>query len=308
MKSIGEIKRRFAAGIAVLLLLTLFVAVMPVSADTEAKKVVTEYSELWSGDITVTAGVPVEWYVNVPEGTNPKGCKATVKIPGLGFGTDTHNKEEGHIVLQEGENFIYAFTPEEPGDILFTCWMGSGCHHNYIHVVENPDAVSSEDSSETVSEDPSVADTSSGDVSEPDSSSESAQDEDSSVASVTSEVSEDSSSEGSSSAADPSSDTDSKTDSSSVTSSDSSSDSSSSASSSTASSSTASSSSSASSTASTTSTSGTTAKTTTTGGSAGTTGGSSGSSNPETGTAATIAGGALVLVTLGAAAIIRKKR
>ena len=36
--------------------------------------------------------------------------------------------------MQKGENFIYEFTPDEPGDILFTCWMGSGCHKNYIHV------------------------------------------------------------------------------------------------------------------------------------------------------------------------------
>ena len=76
----------------------------------------------------------MKWYVNIPEGTEPKGCGATVKIPGLGFGTDSHNKEEGHITLVQGENFIYEFTPEEVGDILFTCWMGSQCHYNYIHV------------------------------------------------------------------------------------------------------------------------------------------------------------------------------
>lgn len=97
--------------------------------------VVTDYADLWtSEDITVEEGTTVQWYVSVPEDTEPRGCGATVKIPGLGFGTDTHNKEEGHIVLQKGENFIYEFTPDEPGDILFTCWMGSGCHKNYIHV------------------------------------------------------------------------------------------------------------------------------------------------------------------------------
>ena len=73
----------------------------------------------------------------MPDDVTPKGCGATIKIPDLGFGTDTHNKEEGHIVLQQGENFIYEFTPEETGDILFTCWMGSGCHKNYIHITEN---------------------------------------------------------------------------------------------------------------------------------------------------------------------------
>ena len=95
---------------------------------------VTEYSDLWSGNITVKAGTAVKWYVNVPEGTEPKGCGATVKIPDLGFGTDTNNKDEGHITLVQGENFIYVFTPETERDILFTCRMGSSCHHNYIHV------------------------------------------------------------------------------------------------------------------------------------------------------------------------------
>jgi len=98
---------------------------------------VTEYADLWTGNITVKTGEPVKWYVNVPEGTEPKGCSATIKIPGLNWGTDTHNKEEGHLTLEQGENFVYEFTPEETGDILFTCWMGSGCHYNYIHVTDN---------------------------------------------------------------------------------------------------------------------------------------------------------------------------
>lgn len=100
----------------------------------DTTKLVTEYSDLWSDNITVKAGDTVKWYVNVPEGTEPKGCGATVKIPDLGFGTDTNNKDEGHITLVQGENFIYEFTPETERDILFTCRMGSSCHHNYIHV------------------------------------------------------------------------------------------------------------------------------------------------------------------------------
>ena len=102
------------------------------AADTTV--LVTEYSDLWSGNISVKAGDTVKWHVNVPEGTQPKGCGATIKIPDLGWGTDTHNKEEGHLTLTQGDNFVYEFTPEETGDILFTCWMGSSCHHNYIHV------------------------------------------------------------------------------------------------------------------------------------------------------------------------------
>lgn len=103
--------------------------------DTTA--LVTEYSDLWSGNITVKSGSSVKWYVNVPEGTEPKGCGATIKIPDLGFGTDTNNKDEGHITLVQGENFIYEFTPETERDILFTCRMGSSCHHNYIHVTSD---------------------------------------------------------------------------------------------------------------------------------------------------------------------------
>ena len=114
-------------------------AVTATAADTteDTQIIVTQYADLWkSEEITAQAGKPVKWYVEVPDDVTPKGCGATIKIPDLGFGTDTHNKEEGHIVLQQGENFIYEFTPEETGDILFTCWMGSGCHKNYIHITE----------------------------------------------------------------------------------------------------------------------------------------------------------------------------
>ena len=127
--------------------------VFSVSAE-EVQTIVTEYEDLWTGNITVKVGVPVKWYVNVPEGTEPKGCRATIKIPDLGWGTDTHNKDEGHLVLTEGENFVYEFTPEETGDILFCCWMGSGCHKNYIHVVDdttepNDDSTANPDSEQT---------------------------------------------------------------------------------------------------------------------------------------------------------------
>lgn len=100
----------------------------------DATVLVTKYSDLWNGNISIKTGETVKWYVNVPEGTEPKGCGATIKIPGLGFGTDADNKDEKHITLVQGENFIYEFTPEKESDILFTCRMGSSCHHNYIHV------------------------------------------------------------------------------------------------------------------------------------------------------------------------------
>lgn len=102
------------------------------SEDTQL--IITDYADLWTGNITVKRGVPVKWYVRVPEGTEPKGCGATVKVPGLGWGTDTRSKDEGHLTLVQGDNLVYAFTPQETGDFLFTCWMGSACHYNYIHV------------------------------------------------------------------------------------------------------------------------------------------------------------------------------
>jgi hypothetical protein len=117
------------------------------TASGSAQKLTTNYSDLWtSNSITVTVGVPVAWYVYVPPGSfsspttrmdmgGMDDCAKTIKIPGLGWGTDTHNKNEGHLTLEEGSNFVYEFTPTKTGDILFTCWMGSGCHKNYIHVV-----------------------------------------------------------------------------------------------------------------------------------------------------------------------------
>ena len=108
-----------------------------IAQETEARKVVTEYSDLWTGTITFQTGIPVQWIVHVPEDTEPKGCGATIKIPGIGWGTDTHNKEEGHLTLTKGDNLVYEFTPDTVGDYLFTCWMGSGCHSNYFHVTDD---------------------------------------------------------------------------------------------------------------------------------------------------------------------------
>ena len=118
------------------MVITASAPVFSVSAE-EVQTIVTEYEDLWTGNITVKVGVPVKWYVNVPAGTALMGCERTIKIPGLGWGTDSHNKNEGHLTLEEGKNFVYEFTPKETGDILFTCWMGSACHYNYIHVTSD---------------------------------------------------------------------------------------------------------------------------------------------------------------------------
>jgi hypothetical protein len=102
------------------------------------QELTTSYAALWSSDsITVKAGIPVKWYVEAAPGSLPKSgmaCGKTIKIPGLGWGTDSYNENEGHLTLAEGKNLVYEFTPDKAGDILFTCWMGSECHSNYIHV------------------------------------------------------------------------------------------------------------------------------------------------------------------------------
>lgn len=87
--------------------------------------------------ISFKVGEHIQWYVHVPEGTEPKGCGATIKIPGLGWGTEGKSKEEGHLTLTQGDNLVYEFTPDKTGDYIFSCWMGSGCHSNYIHVTND---------------------------------------------------------------------------------------------------------------------------------------------------------------------------
>ena len=165
-------KEKIKLWIASAFLLTAVFSSYPMKANAEdtAQILVTEYADLWtSEEITVSAGVPVKWYVHVPEGTVLKGCGATIKIPGLGWGTDTHNKEENHLTFAEGDNFVYEFTPEEAGDILFTCWMGSGCHKNYIHVTEKEiiEETTTSESETSVTETETIATESETSVTEP---------------------------------------------------------------------------------------------------------------------------------------------
>jgi hypothetical protein len=112
---------------------------LPDGSNIQTQEIVTDYAGLWSSDnITVKVGVPVKWYVYANVGSLPTvgmACGKTIKIPGLGWGTNTYNKDEGHLTLTEGKKILVReFTPTKVGDILFTCWMGSECHGNYIHV------------------------------------------------------------------------------------------------------------------------------------------------------------------------------
>jgi sulfite exporter TauE/SafE/copper chaperone CopZ len=62
--------------------------------------------------ITVKAGVPVKWIIDAPPGSI-NGCNQTILIPGLNL----------EYTFEEGENVI-EFTPETPGEIPYSCWMG----------------------------------------------------------------------------------------------------------------------------------------------------------------------------------------
>ena len=63
-------------------------------------------------DISVQAGIPVKWIIDVPKGSL-NGCNYRMVVPAYGL---THT-------FSEGENII-EFTPEEMGTISYTCWMG----------------------------------------------------------------------------------------------------------------------------------------------------------------------------------------
>lgn len=63
-------------------------------------------------DITVSAGVPVKWVIDAPQGSI-NGCNNELLI---------REYNVGHK-FQTGENII-VFTPKEAGTYRYTCWMG----------------------------------------------------------------------------------------------------------------------------------------------------------------------------------------
>ena len=84
------------------------------AAQTESG-VQTVYSTLEPNrypEITVTAGEPVRWVIDAPDGSI-NGCNNRILIPALDL----------EYTFQPGENVI-EFTPEEAGTISYTCWMG----------------------------------------------------------------------------------------------------------------------------------------------------------------------------------------
>lgn len=80
--------------------------------EPELQKVNSSMSYNGYDSITVKAGIPVRWNLKVPEGVLT-GCNNAIVIPEYGI----------EKTLQAGDNII-EFTPEEPGTVQFTCWMG----------------------------------------------------------------------------------------------------------------------------------------------------------------------------------------
>lgn len=73
-------------------------------------------------EITVKAGTPVRWTIDVPEGSLT-GCNAVMIVPDYGI----------QHAFNIGENVI-EFTPTEPGLVRYSCWMGMV--YGSINVVE----------------------------------------------------------------------------------------------------------------------------------------------------------------------------
>ena len=63
-------------------------------------------------DITVKAGTPVRWIIDVPKGAL-NGCNYRMVLRAYGI---SHTFSEGENVIE--------FTPEETGTVSYTCWMG----------------------------------------------------------------------------------------------------------------------------------------------------------------------------------------
>ncbi|HHY64414.1 MAG TPA: heavy metal transporter [Clostridiaceae bacterium] len=80
--------------------------------------------------IVVQKGIPVKWTIKVEKG-DLNGCNNPVTIPKLNM----------EIKLHPGDNLI-EFTPEEEGNIIYTCWMGMITSN--INVVDDINNISSD--------------------------------------------------------------------------------------------------------------------------------------------------------------------
>lgn len=90
------------------------------------------YSTLTPGkypNITVQAGIPVKWVIDAPEGSI-NGCNYKMLLSEYGI---THEFTQGENVIE--------FTPETPGTVQYTCWMGM--IHGNIFVVDGDETTAS---------------------------------------------------------------------------------------------------------------------------------------------------------------------
>ena len=83
-----------------------------VSPDGTSQQVCTELDWGSYQPVTVVAGIPVTWNLHAEE-EKLTGCNNEIVIPALNL----------HVPLQSGDNLI-TFTPQEPGVMAYTCWMG----------------------------------------------------------------------------------------------------------------------------------------------------------------------------------------
>ena len=81
-------------------------------APEDVQKVRTSLSPFSYEPITVTAGIPVEWTIDAPEGSI-NGCNYMMVVPELNIGYE----------FTTGETVI-RFTPDKAGTYPYSCWMG----------------------------------------------------------------------------------------------------------------------------------------------------------------------------------------
>ena len=84
-------------------------------------------------NITVKAGTPVRWIIDVPKGAL-NGCNYRMVLRAYGI---SHTFSEGENVIE--------FTPEETGTVNYTCWMG---------MIRGKIFVTDEEEKESLAEDP----------------------------------------------------------------------------------------------------------------------------------------------------------
>ena len=85
---------------------------MTASVEGDAQYITTYLRSNGYDDFRLTAGIPVVWTI-VAEERNLNGCNNELVLPAF-------NQQ---VRLKAGENVI-TFTPEEPGEYPYSCWMG----------------------------------------------------------------------------------------------------------------------------------------------------------------------------------------